>query len=174
MRPFSNSKMARIMADCEDVEDRVLVLIQLKGGNDGVNTLVPIAQYDAYANLRPVIKIPDTGPEQYIKLDNTVPTVDQVGLHPVMTGLKSMYDKGWLNIVQAVGYENLNQSHFKSTDLWLSGGDGTCRQLQYSLRLDGSCFKCHVSRCDGHPDTRYVVSTGHSNWRPLPFPRLPY
>ena len=125
MRPFSNSKMARIMADCEDVEDRVMVLIQLKGGNDGVNTLVPIAQYDAYANLRPVIKIPDNGPEQFIKLDNTVPTVDQVGLHPVMTGLKSMYDKGWLNIVQAVGYENLNQSHFKSTDLWLSGGDGT-------------------------------------------------
>ena len=41
MRPFSNSKIGRIMADCEDVEDRVLVLIQLKGGNDGVNTIVP-------------------------------------------------------------------------------------------------------------------------------------
>lgn len=129
MRPFSNTKMARIMADCADVEDRVLVLIQLKGGNDGVNTVIPIPQYDVYANLRPVIKIPDTGPERFIKLDNTLPSTDQVGLHPVMAGFKALYDKGWLNVVQGVGYENLNQSHFKSTDLWLSGGDGT---------LDGS------------------------------------
>ncbi|MBK6932315.1 MAG: DUF1501 domain-containing protein [Saprospirales bacterium] len=125
MRPFSNTKMARLMADCEDVEDRVLVLIQLKGGNDGVNTVIPFPQYDAYADLRPVIKIPETGPERFIKLDNTLPGADQVGLHPVMTGFKALYDKGWLNIVQAVGYESLNQSHFKSTDLWLSGGDGT-------------------------------------------------
>ncbi|MBK8967959.1 MAG: DUF1501 domain-containing protein [Saprospiraceae bacterium] len=125
MRPFSNSKIARVMADCEEVEDRVLVLIQLKGGNDGVNTIVPIAQYDEYANLRPVIKIPDSGPEQFIKLDNTLPGADQVGIHPSMTSLKALYDKGWANVVQAVGYENLNQSHFKSTDLWLSGGDGT-------------------------------------------------
>ncbi|TNE53903.1 MAG: DUF1501 domain-containing protein [Bacteroidetes bacterium] len=125
MRPFSNSKIARVMADCEEVEDRIMVLIQLKGGNDGVNTIVPIAQYDTYADLRPVIKIPDSGPEQFIKLDTSVPSADQVGLHPVMTGLKALYDKGWLNIVQGVGYENLNQSHFKSTDIWLSGGDGT-------------------------------------------------
>ena len=125
MRPFSNSKIARVMADCEEVEDRVLILIQLKGGNDGINTIVPLAQYDAYANLRPVIKIPETGPEKYIKLDTTLPSADQVGLHPVMTGMKAMYDKGWLNVVQAVGYESLNQSHFKSTDIILSGGDGT-------------------------------------------------
>jgi len=125
MRPFSNTKIARVMADCEDVEDRVLVLIQLKGGNDGVNTIVPIAQYDEYANLRPVIRIPDTGPEQFIKLDTSIPSVDQVGLHPAMTSMKALYDKGWVNVVQAVGYESLNQSHFKSTDLWLSGGDGT-------------------------------------------------
>lgn len=125
MRPFSNSKIARVMADCEDVEDRVLVLIQLKGGNDGVNTVIPIPQYDVYANLRPVIKIPDTGLEKFIELDNSLPGPDQVGLHPVMAGFKALYDKGWLNVVQGVGYENLNQSHFKSTDLWLSGGDGT-------------------------------------------------
>ena len=125
MRPFANSKIARMMAGCEEVEDRVLVLIQLHGGNDGVNTVIPINQYDAYANLWPVIKVPDKGPEQYIKLDNTLPSADQVGLHPVMTGFKNLYDRGWLNVVQAVGYESLNQLHFKSTDLWLSGGDGT-------------------------------------------------
>lgn len=125
MRPFSNSRINRLLADCDGVEDRVLVLIQLKGGNDGVNTIIPIAEYDAYANLRPIIKIPDTGPEKFINLDQTLPGPDRVGLHPVMTGLKALYDKGWMNVVQGVGYENLNQSHFKGTDLWMTGGDGT-------------------------------------------------
>lgn len=125
MRPFANSKISRILSDCDGVDDRVLVLIQLKGGNDGVNTIIPIAQYDAYANLRPIIKIPETGPEKYIRLDTTLPAADQVGLHPVMTGMKEMYDKGWMSIVQGVGYESMNGSHFKGTDLWMSGGDGT-------------------------------------------------
>jgi uncharacterized protein (DUF1501 family) len=125
MRPFANSNLARIMSSCDEVNDRVLVLIQLKGGNDGLNTIIPIAQYDRYAELRPVIKVPDSGPEKYISLDNTLPVPDRAGLHPVMTGLKYLYDKGWMNVVQGVGYENLNQSHFKGTDIWLSGGDGT-------------------------------------------------
>lgn len=125
MRPFSNTKISQILNSCDGVEDRVLVLIQLKGGNDGVNTIIPIPQYDKYAQLRPVIKVPDTGPERYINLDNTLPSPDRVGLHPVMSGMKEMYDKGWVNIVQGVGYEGLNGSHFKGTDLWMSGGDGT-------------------------------------------------
>jgi uncharacterized protein (DUF1501 family) len=125
MRPFSNSKIAKILNTCDGVEDRVLILIQLKGGNDGVNTIIPIEQYDTYANLRPIIKVPETGPEKYINLDNTLPGADRVGLHPVMTGFKSMYDQGMLRVVQGVGYENINGSHFKGTDLWLTGGDGT-------------------------------------------------
>lgn len=125
MRPFANSRIARTLANCEEVEDRVLILIQLKGGNDGINTLIPIEQYDDYAELRPVIKVPETGPEKYINLDNTLSTADKVGLHPVMTGFKALYDEGLLRIVQGIGYENINGSHFKGTDLWLSGGDGT-------------------------------------------------
>lgn len=125
MRPFSNSKISQILNSCDGVEDRILVLIQLKGGNDGLNTIIPIQQYDRYAELRPVIKVPEAGPEKFIKLDNTLPYADQVGLHPVMTGMKELYDKGWMSIVQGVGYEGLNGSHFKGTDLWMSGGDGT-------------------------------------------------
>jgi uncharacterized protein (DUF1501 family) len=125
MRPFANTHIARALANCDEVADRVLILIQLKGGNDGINTLVPIAQYGDYEELRPVIKIPDVGPEKYIQLDNTLPTADRIGLHPVMTGFKAMYDEGLLSVVQGVGYENINGSHFKGTDLWLSGGDGT-------------------------------------------------
>ncbi len=125
MTPFANSKIARTLATCEEVEDRVLILIQLKGGNDGINTLIPIAQYEEYAALRPVIKVPETGPEKFISIDNTLPDENKVGLHPVMTGFKALYDEGLLSVVQGVGYENINGSHFKGTDLWLSGGDGT-------------------------------------------------
>lgn len=125
MRPFANRRMASLLSTCEGVSDRTLVLIQLKGGNDGVNMIIPIAQYDDYANLRPYIRVPDSGLEKYITLDGTLAAPDQVGLHPVMTAMKDLYDRGWVSVVQGVGYENLNQSHFKGTDLWLSGGDGT-------------------------------------------------
>jgi uncharacterized protein (DUF1501 family) len=122
MRPFANSTMARVLGSCDGVEDRVLVLVQLKGGNDGVNTFIPLNQYDTYANLRPAIAIPQNN---LINLDSTLGNNDQVGAHPSLTAMKALYDKGWAAMVQGVGYQDMNQSHFKSTDLWLSGGDGT-------------------------------------------------
>jgi len=122
LRPFANSQMARLLSSCEGVEDRVLVLIQLKGGNDGLNTIIPINQYDTYANLRPSIGIPE---DSAINLDSTLSNDDQVGIHPSLLKVKELYEKGWATIVQGVGYESMNQSHFKGTDLWLSGGDGT-------------------------------------------------
>jgi uncharacterized protein (DUF1501 family) len=122
LRPFANTKMARLLNSCEGVEDRVLVLIQLKGGNDGLNTIIPINQYDAYANLRPSVGIPEN---DLIQLDSTLANEDQVGVHPSLLKFKELYEKGWATVVQGVGYESMNQSHFKGTDLWLSGGDGT-------------------------------------------------
>lgn len=125
MKPFANSRMARILNACDGIDERVLVLIQLKGGNDGLNTIIPIPQYDLYANLRPGIRVPDTGAGAYINLDTTLPGADQLGLHPSLLPIKDLYDQGKASIVQAVGYQDMNQSHFKGTDLWLSGGDGT-------------------------------------------------
>jgi uncharacterized protein (DUF1501 family) len=122
MRPFANSRMAGILADCEGVQDRVLVLIQLKGGNDGLNMVIPAAHYDRYVALRPYTHISDGA---FIPLDNTLPSDSQVGLHPGMTAIKDMYDRGWANVVQAVGYESMNQSHFKGTDIWLAGADSS-------------------------------------------------
>ena len=122
LRPFANSKMARLLSSCDGVEDRVLVLIQLKGGNDGLNTIIPINQYDTYANLRPSIGIPESA---FINLDSTLGNDDQVGIHPSLLKIKELYEKGWATVVQGVGYESMNQSHFKGTDLWMSGGDGT-------------------------------------------------
>ena len=109
---------------CEEINDRVLVLVQLHGGNDGLNTLIPVDQYQVYKNLRPLIGINDTGPRRYLDLDTTLPVQDQVGLHPDMTGIKDLYDTGYVHIVQDVSYPQNNGSHFRGTDIWLSGKEG--------------------------------------------------
>jgi uncharacterized protein (DUF1501 family) len=103
--------------------DRVLVLIQLHGGNDGLNMIIPIDQYGLYYNLRPNIAIPQSGTRQYITLDPGLPANQQIGLHPDMVGTKAMYDDGNVAIVQNVSYENMNGSHFRSRDVWFMGGN---------------------------------------------------
>ncbi len=113
------------MDACPDVSAKKIVLIQLSGANDGLNTVVPINQYDKYAALRPNIKLSDTGANGVINLDTTLSVANQVGLHPSLVGFKSLYDRGLMRIVQGVGYPIQDKSHFKSTDLWLTGGDGT-------------------------------------------------
>lgn len=113
------------MDTCPDLSDKKLVLIQLVGANDGLNTVVPINQYDLYAGLRPNLKLNLTGTNGIIPLDSTLSLENQIGLHPSLTGFKELYDNGLMQIIQGVGYPNINKSHFKSTDLWLSGGDGT-------------------------------------------------
>lgn len=91
-------------------DKRVLVLIQLAGGNDGLNTLIPHGD-PAYAKARPGIGIPAS---QVLKLN------DHVGLHPNLTGLRDLYDEGKLAIVQGIGYPNPDRSHFRSMDIWQS------------------------------------------------------
>lgn len=103
--------------------DNILVLIDLNGGNDGLNTLVPIDQYDLYQGLRTDLALPESGNRRYINLDTTLSLADQVGIHPDMTNFKAMYEDGLVNIVQGVGYENTNGSHFRSRDIWFMGGD---------------------------------------------------
>jgi uncharacterized protein (DUF1501 family) len=103
--------------------DKVLILIQLHGGNDGLNTVIPIDQYAEYYNLRPNLAIPDNGKRKYIDLDSSLSVEDQVGLHPDLTHMKELYDQGKMNIVQNVAYENVNGSHFRSRDIWFMGGD---------------------------------------------------
>lgn len=111
-------------ANCGDITNRKLVLINLAGANDGLNTIIPLNQYDTYSNLRPTIKVPESGLSKYITLDGSLPNNQQVGLNPALTGFKSLYDEGTLRIMQSVGYPSQNKSHFKSTDLYLTGNDG--------------------------------------------------
>jgi|TARA_R110000737_G_C14621781_1_gene493397 uncharacterized protein (DUF1501 family) len=93
-------------------ENRVLVIIRLNGGNDGLNTVIPRDQYSNLSVQRSNILIPET---------QVLPLTSAVGLHPAMTGMKSMFDAGRLSVIQNVGYPEQNRSHFRSMDIWTSG-----------------------------------------------------
>lgn len=89
-------------------DGRILVMLQLSGGNDGLNTVVPYRD-DAYRRLRPTLAV---GAGEVHRLN------DAVGLHPQLEGLKALFDEGQLAVVQGVGYPNPNRSHFESMDIW--------------------------------------------------------
>jgi uncharacterized protein (DUF1501 family) len=92
-------------------KDTVLVVIELNGGNDGLNTVIPFKD-PLYAKYRPTLKQPTA---QIKKLSDTV------GLHPALAGLADLHQDGHLCVVQGVGYPNPNQSHFRSMDIWQAG-----------------------------------------------------
>jgi uncharacterized protein (DUF1501 family) len=125
MKAFSGITGLEETTDCAAIRDRVWVIVQMEGGNDGINTVVSKSQYDLYRTNRPTIHLPETGANSIINLDASLAPNRQVGLHPVMTGFKDLYDAGKLNIVHGTGYANNNRSHFKATDHWLTGGDST-------------------------------------------------
>ena len=93
-------------------QDRVLVIIRLNGGNDGLNTVIPVGQYPNLGIQRGNVIIPQN---DVLTLNN------DVGLHPVMTGMKDLFDNGKLSIIHNVGYPDQNRSHFRSMDIWSSG-----------------------------------------------------
>ena len=92
---------------------KVLVVLQLSGGNDGLNTVIPVRN-DIYYRERPGLSI---SKEKSLLLN------DEAGLHPSLTNLKSLYDEGSLAILNNVGYPNPDRSHFRSMDIWQSGSD---------------------------------------------------
>src|ERR1700749_1030768 len=96
--------------------DHVLVLIQLNGGNDGLNTVIPLEFYDAYHAARTNIAIPE---DKILKLNG----FDATGLNPAMPELRNLFNDGKLTIVQGVSYPQPNFSHFRATDIWLTGAD---------------------------------------------------
>jgi len=94
--------------------DRKLVLIQLNGGNDGLNMVIPISQYDNLVKARSNILVPQS---QILKL------TDETGFHPAMPELTNLYKDGLVKIIQGVGYPNPNLSHFRSKDILMSASD---------------------------------------------------
>ena len=96
--------------------DRILVIVNLNGGNDGLNTLVPVDQYDLYKIARPKIGIPQ---DKLLSLSG----VSHVGMNPAMTGIRELYDDGKVAIIQNVGYPEPSFSHFRSNDIWTTASD---------------------------------------------------
>lgn len=89
-------------------KDPVLVVVQLSGGNDFMNTVVPYMN-GIYYDSRPLVGIPE---------DKVLPIDDQVAFHPRAAALKELYDEGKVAIVQGIGYENSSRSHFRAMDIW--------------------------------------------------------
>ncbi|MBL7784780.1 MAG: DUF1501 domain-containing protein [Chitinophagales bacterium] len=96
--------------------DRVLVLVYLYGGNDGLNTVIPLDKYAALNNVRSNVIIPENA---VLPLNG----VTTIGLHPAMTGMQQLFNDGKLKIIQSVGYPNPDFSHFRSTDIWLTASN---------------------------------------------------
>jgi uncharacterized protein (DUF1501 family) len=112
MTAFSGSPLAMGLAGAQ--EERILVLIRLQGGNDGLNTVVPISDYSLYRSFRPSVFIPE---------QEALMLTPELGLHPSLQPLIQMKNQGALKLLNNVGYPNQNLSHFRSSDIWASASD---------------------------------------------------
>lgn len=126
--------------------DNVLVVIQLNGGNDGLNTVIPINQYSNYKNARSNIALAEN---KILK----VPQSELIRLHPSLKNLAALMNDGKGNIVQDVGYPNPNFSHFRATDIWHTASSST-EVLESGwagrlLALD------HPNFPEGYPSVKY-------------------
>ncbi len=97
-------------------DDKVLVVIQLAGGNDGLNTAVPIDQYANYQRARANIALAEN---RLLK----IPQSESLGLHPSLSGMTQLFEEGKASLIQDVGYPDPDFSHFRSTDIWNTASD---------------------------------------------------
>jgi uncharacterized protein (DUF1501 family) len=117
------------------LDSRILVVLQMAGGNDGLNTVVPWND-DYYHRARPRLGL---SRDRVLKLN------DDLGFHPNLGGLKSLYDAGSVSIIQAVGYPNPNRSHFRSTEIWQTASSADKAESTGWL---GRFFDNDCSGCD--------------------------
>ena len=114
--------------------NKVLVVLQLSGGNDGLNTVIPFRN-DLYYKARPRLGITK---------DQALMLTDEVGLHPALKGFKDLYDNGSVAILNSVGYPNPDRSHFRSMDIWHSASESN--EYLYTgwlgRYLDAQCAGC--------------------------------
>ncbi|WP_367330767.1 DUF1501 domain-containing protein [Sphingobacterium multivorum] len=112
--------------------NKVLVILQLSGGNDGLNTIVPIRN-DIYFRER-----------QTIAVNNAMALTDEAGIHPALPFFKTLYDRGELAVLNNVGYPDPNKSHFRSMDIWHSASrsDEYLESGWIGRYLDQACYDC--------------------------------
>src|SRR5207253_1982473 len=115
-------------------DSQILVILQMAGGNDGLNTVIPYSN-DYYHRARPRIGVAE---KQILKIN------DDLALHSNLAGLKDLYDAGQLSIIQGVGYPNPNRSHFRSTEIWQTACDSEKIEAYGWLGryFDNTCSGC--------------------------------
>ena len=113
-----DSPWMRMLTNAAAETNHVLVIIRMSGGNDGLNTVIPIDQYPNLSSARANILINES---QVAKLNGTTTTA----LHPALKDVANLYNEGKVKIIQAAGYPNQNFSHFRSTDIWMSASGST-------------------------------------------------
>jgi uncharacterized protein (DUF1501 family) len=128
LMPFQVNASLKLMNsffNC-DVSNRKLVLVELAGGNDGLNTVIPISAFTDYQTLRPNIHIPSSLYLPLNQIDTSLTGTNQdIALHPALTGFQNLYAADQLRIIQSVGYPSQNKSHFASKDVYATGNDGS-------------------------------------------------
>ena len=115
---------------------KTLVIIQLSGGNDGLNTVIPFRN-DLYYKYRPQLAIPG---------EKVIRASDELGFHPALGKLNDLYAQGYLTVINNVGYPNPDRSHFRSMDIWKSASDSDeyLSTGWIGRYLDSSCSGCNV------------------------------
>lgn len=134
-------------------DSSILVVVQLSGGNDGLNTVIPFGN-DFYRQARPTLRL--SGNET-LKLD------DSLGLHPSLLECRAEYDAGRMAIVQNVGYPNPNRSHFRSMEIWQSG-----RDEEDPSQREGWLGRYFDSQCEGTDPVRRPGEIGMSFGKIMP------
>lgn len=121
-------------ASAQSGSNNLLVIIQLNGGNDGLNTVVPYSN-GLYYDARPSLNVPQKG---------VLPLNNDLGLHPKLANLKKLYDGGKVAIINGVGYLNSSRSHFRGTDIWMSANPDKIERTGWIGRfLDESIARFH-------------------------------
>lgn len=116
VRALNPESLWSAMASAATNTDHVLVIVQLVGGNDGLNTIVPLDKYSVLNAARGNVLIPES---KLLKATGH----DTIGFHPAFSGMKNLFAEGKMQIIQNVGYPQQNYSHFRSTDIWMSASD---------------------------------------------------
>lgn len=131
---FPNFLKALTLPEALAATGKTLVILQLSGGNDGLNTIIPVRN-DIYYQSRNQISI---------KKDNALLLNDEAGIHPNLRFFKELYDNGELAVMNNVGYPDPNKSHFRSMDIWQSASDSNqfINSGWLGRYLDEACHDC--------------------------------
>ena len=153
-RPFDTL----LTGQATGVDGKILVVVQLSGGNDGLNTVVPFAD-DTYYRVRPNVAV---------RADQVLRLNDYVGFNPQLTQLKALFDDGRMSVIQGVGYPNPDRSHFRSMDIWHSANpkEEAITSGWLGRYFDAQCCGADPGdpKDDVQPDPHIGIALGDSNF----------